>query len=247
MTVQPDWVGWQRSWDLQQEGHLPDREERFGVLLSLVAAVEPRRPLRVLDLACGCGSITARLLKRFPEARVVALDLDPVLLRIAREVFAGDGRVEFVEADLRRPDWAAALPAPEFDAVLSATALHWLRPVELEGVYRGMAAVVRPGGLFADADHVPLESAAGLGRAASRLRPEELPGRETWELWWQRVATEPKLAELLAERRRRFGSLHSEGSAPSDAWHLRTLRAAGFSEAAVVWRRGPDAVVAALR
>ncbi|MGC1407228.1 MAG: SAM-dependent methyltransferase, partial [Candidatus Dormiibacterota bacterium] len=72
------WVGWQESWDRQQARALPDREERFSVLLSLIGAVAGDYPPRVLDLACGCGSITSRVLNRFPSASVVAADLDPV-------------------------------------------------------------------------------------------------------------------------------------------------------------------------
>ena len=43
---------------------MPDREERFRGMLDMVEALVGREP-RVLDLACGTGSITARLLARF--------------------------------------------------------------------------------------------------------------------------------------------------------------------------------------
>lgn len=41
---------WQRSWDHQQEGYMPDREQRIGALVDLVEAVAGAAP-RVLDLA----------------------------------------------------------------------------------------------------------------------------------------------------------------------------------------------------
>ncbi|MGW8402042.1 SAM-dependent methyltransferase, partial [Streptomyces lydicus] len=32
-VVGADWQAWQNSWDRQQEWYLPDREERFRVML----------------------------------------------------------------------------------------------------------------------------------------------------------------------------------------------------------------------
>ncbi len=77
-----DWQAWQRSWDRQQEWYMPDREERFRIMLDMVEALVGTAP-RVLDLACGTGTITARLLARFPEATSTGVDLDPALLAIA--------------------------------------------------------------------------------------------------------------------------------------------------------------------
>ncbi|HUY09539.1 MAG TPA: class I SAM-dependent methyltransferase [Candidatus Dormibacteraeota bacterium] len=242
------WAAWQDSWDRQQRRFLPDREERFAVLAALVGAVVGDSPPRVLDLACGCGSITSRILSRFPLAQVVGADIDPVLLRIAAGVFAGDERVTLTEIDLRTPQWSASLPREPFDAVLSATALHWLSPELLAGVYRSVAALLRPGGVFADADQVPLLATPDLDRAAASLSPASDGVGEGWEEWWERVAQTPQFSSLLEERNRRFGgSLHPAEFTPAAEWHLEQLGAAGFSEAGVVWRRGQAAVVAALR
>jgi ubiquinone/menaquinone biosynthesis C-methylase UbiE len=242
------WVGWQDSWDRQQARALPDREERFSVLLSLIGAIASDYPPRVLDLACGCASITSRVLQRFPSASVVAADLDPVLLRIAEGVFQGDDRVRLATVDLRRDDWAASLPLAEYDAVVSATALHWLAPERLAAVYASAAGLLRVGGLLANADQMPLVETPALDLAAASLSPP--PGRagEEWHEWWQRVERTPRFASLLKERGRRFGGvLHPDEFTPSAAWHIEHLTSGGFSEAEVVWRRGGAAVVAALR
>src|ERR1044072_1538810 len=90
-----DWQAWQRSWGRQQEGDLPDREERVRAMLDPVEALVGPEP-RILDLACGTGSISDRALRRFPGATGTGVDLDPALLAIARGHFAGDGRITFV-------------------------------------------------------------------------------------------------------------------------------------------------------
>ena len=148
------WRVWQESWDRQQEWYLPDREERFRVMLDMVEATTGTAP-RVLDLACGTGSITDRLLKRFPSAVSTGVDLDPALLTIARGTFDGDPRVTFVTADLKDPRWAERLPHTAYDAVLTATALHWLPSEQLRVLYGQIAGLVRPGGVFLNADPPP--------------------------------------------------------------------------------------------
>lgn len=149
-----DWQAWQDSWDRQQEWYMPDREERFRVMLDMVEALVGPAP-RVLDLACGTGSITDRVLKRFPEATSTGVDLDPALLTIAEGHFAGDERVTFVTADLKDPNWRAALPHDTYDAVLTATALHWLPSGDLAVLYGQLAPLLAPGGVFMNADHMP--------------------------------------------------------------------------------------------
>lgn len=104
-----DWEQWQLSWDRQQEFYLPDREDRFRIMLDLVEAAVGPAP-RVLDLACGTATISRRLFARFPDATSVAVDMDPTLLAIARGSFAGDDRITFVTADLAQPDWMDDLP-----------------------------------------------------------------------------------------------------------------------------------------
>jgi trans-aconitate methyltransferase len=75
-------------------------------------------------MACGPGSITVRLLRRFPEAEATLIDVDPALLAIAEGVLGADARVRIVRADLADPGWAKALPAGAYDAVLTANSLH---------------------------------------------------------------------------------------------------------------------------
>ena len=79
-----DWLGWLRRWDAQQEGYVPEREARFTAMLDTVAALLPESFV-ALDLGCGPGSISQRLLARFPAAQAIAVDIDPVMVAIGRE------------------------------------------------------------------------------------------------------------------------------------------------------------------
>ncbi|MER5204417.1 class I SAM-dependent methyltransferase [Streptomyces sp. NPDC002825] len=245
-----DWADWQRSWDRQQEWYMPDREERFGVMLDMVEALVGPEP-RVLDLACGTGSITSRLLQRFPGATSTGVDLDPALLAIAEGSFAGDERVTFVAADLKDPAWAASLPHETYDAVLTATALHWLHSGPLTALYGQLAGLVRDGGVFMNADHMidestPRINAAERARRHARMDREKAAGVLDWADWWALAAKDPVLAEPTARRFEIYGE-HADGDTPSAGWHVDTLRAAGFAEARPVWASPSDVLVLAVR
>jgi SAM-dependent methyltransferase len=245
-----DWTAWQQSWDRQQEWYLPDREERFRVMLDMVEACVGAEA-RVLDLACGTGTITARLLDRFPKAVSTGVDLDPALLTIARGTFAGDDRVEFVTADLKDPHWTDKLPYDSYDAVLTATALHWFHSDPLRTLYEQVAGLVRAGGVFMNADRMADDTTPGINAAERTLRHARMErakaaGAVDWREWWQLAAADPVLAGPTAERFEIYGD-HADGDTPSAEWHARTLREAGFAEARAVWCSPSDAMVLALK
>jgi len=100
---------------------------------------------RVLDLACGTGRHTARLVKA--GARVTAVDFSMGMLAEARKR-VGD-TVSFIEADFTRN-----LPVfAEHDLVVCALALEHVR--DLKPVFAEMARVMRPGGVLVVSDLHP--------------------------------------------------------------------------------------------
>ncbi|MEV4512329.1 class I SAM-dependent methyltransferase [Dactylosporangium sp. NPDC049525] len=241
---------WQESWDRQQEAYLPDREHRLAAMLDAVEAATGTAAPRILDLAGGTGTITLRALDRFPAADVTVLDLDPVLLAIAEASLHARARI--VTADLRRPDWQESLPGG-FDAVLTATALHWLPAERLSGLYREIHAVLRDGGIFVNADHMPddtlPELTARLTARADRQRDARYAAGAvlSWRNWWDHVDADPALAPLVTRRRDLYPDGHTAEWLPPVSWHLEALRGAGFGEVGTIWRGGADAAVAAVR
>ncbi|MCL3859634.1 class I SAM-dependent methyltransferase [Actinotalea sp. K2] len=241
-------VGWVASWDRQQEAYAVGREERFAVVAEVVATVVAARPAPVVvDLGCGPGSLALRVARRIPRARVIGIDTDPLLLALGR---AASPEVDLVEGVVAAPGWTGALPRP-LDAVVSSTALHYLRPDDLLGVYTDLAALVRPGGVLVNADHLPADDAVleTLARDVSR-RPRydaepPLDAATAWSSWWDAVAAEPLLQDLLDERRRR--PQVTDDHPLSAATHSRLLRESGFRHCGVVWQDGPSTVLVAVR
>lgn len=95
-------------------------------------------PGRILDVGCGTGEISERLLELFPEASLLGIDLEPAHLERARQRSARfRGRAQFEKGD------ALELPLPDgtFDLVVCR---HLVQAVpDPARVVRELARVVR--------------------------------------------------------------------------------------------------------
>jgi SAM-dependent methyltransferase len=113
------------------------RPEIFDDLAAL-AGLGPHS--RVLEIGCGTGQATVPLAER--GCSIVAVEIGPQMVAVARRNLARFPRVEVVHAAFE--SWP--LPSEPFDLVLSATAFHWIDP----GVRVSKSAdALRPGGTLA--------------------------------------------------------------------------------------------------
>jgi SAM-dependent methyltransferase len=237
------------SWDRQQSAYVAHREARFEVMLSVLELHTGDAPV-VLDLACGPGAISDRVLAAFPQAATVAVDHDPVLLAIARGAL--DERARVLDLDLVADGWERRLGTDRVDAVLSSTALHWLTPGQLLDVYRAAWRLLPADGILLNADHLRFDDRSPTLRELSERhdrRTQEAghaAGALRYDAWYAEAAQVPELAGLLPERERRFADRPPPPPAPLE-FHLAALRAAGFREVGTVWQYLDDYVVLARR
>lgn len=251
-TAQAEVPGILRRWDDQQAAYIADREGRFAVILDVLALTIGDAPV-VVDVACGPGSLSARVLERFPGARVVGLDHDPLLLRVAEEALAPYGdRVTLLDADLLGDGWpaevAAALDGVAPQAVVSSTALHWLRADQLVHAYAQAAALLAPGGVLLNGDHLRFDDQHPTLKRIAAIHDEETQrrgfgaGAPTWDAWWDEARALPGGEALAAERERRFADRPAHPPT-TVGFHLSALQQAGFAEVAPVWQLLDDYVV----
>lgn len=120
----------------------------------------PDGTAHVLDLGAGTGLELIPLYERFPEVFVTAVDLSEDMLAVLRTRPFAD-RVttvsgDFFEVPFRGEDGTA----PLYDAMISTSALHHFTPEDKVRLYRRVYSVLRPGGLFLNADKTASDPAA---------------------------------------------------------------------------------------
>jgi SAM-dependent methyltransferase len=132
---------------LEERAQLPHRLEGYGALLEAL----PVTVRRVLDLGCGDGEVTARVLEQHPGAEAVACDFSAEMLGRARSRFAGVPAVTVVEHDLDD-----SLPAAwgTFDVVVSAFAIHHVVDERKRALYGEIFECLERGGTFCNLEHV---------------------------------------------------------------------------------------------
>src|SRR5262249_28087914 len=114
-------------------------------LVAEAAAVTTPHARHILDVGCGAGNYTLKLLEFLPNLDATLMDLSQPMLDRARERIsrATAGRIQTIQADIREVE----LPDGEFDIVLAAAVLHHLRTDrEWREVFAAFHRALRAGG-----------------------------------------------------------------------------------------------------
>jgi tRNA (cmo5U34)-methyltransferase len=141
---------------LRRADSLAHRTEGESTLLEFL----PKTVHRVLDLGTGDGRLLALVKtalaaretdgERHGKLEAVAVDFSPAMLEAARVRFAKDPSVTVVTHNLDNP-----LPSlGNFDAVVSCFAIHHLLHERKHALYAEIYAVLNPGGVFCNLEHV---------------------------------------------------------------------------------------------
>lgn len=208
----------------------------YSEMLDVVAFCIPTTAHRVLELGCGTGALSLRILARCPSVQLVTIDYSPRMLALAQEKLhrAGYGdRVVWLEADFGawadHPDGAIQTGDPlvlrnKFDACVSSLAIHHLEDAITQKLYRAVQQQLQAGGCFWNADPVLPES--------PMLETIYQAARHAW-------ATQHGI-DLTAVRSQMGNSIQQGYSGPDRlatlAWHLTALTQAGFTTTAVPWK-----------
>lgn len=144
----------------------------------------PSSCANALDIGCGSGAFSRRLAER--AERVVALDLSPNMIGIAKERSAAFSNIDFQVADVL--SWE--FPAEHFDCVASIATMHHLPIEEMlikmrDALSRGGALLILdlfegegPGDAFSNALALPVSFFLRLTRGG-RIRQDKKT-REAW-------------------------------------------------------------------
>lgn len=92
--------------------------ERSAPFFDLLALVEVRPNLRVVDHGCGTGELTRHLADALPNSNVTGMDSSPQMLDAARAASFANPNLHFEQRDQSQL-------TGEWDLIFSNAALHW--------------------------------------------------------------------------------------------------------------------------
>lgn len=184
-------------------------------LVAEAAAATTPHARSVVDVGCGAGNYTLKLLQYLPNLDATLVDLSrPMLDRACERVRqATGGRVTPIQGDVRE----IALPDGQFDIVLSAAVLHHLRTDdEWHAVFSTFHRALRPGGSLWIFDLV------------------ESPISAVQQLMWQRDGQYLVALKDEPYRDKVFAYVEKEDTPRSLMFQLELLRRVGFEHVDVL-------------
>lgn len=199
---------------------------RYDEMLDAVTRCLPTTSDRILDLGCGTGELSLKLIKRCPKAQVVAVDYSPRMLEFAFQKIQACGyadRWTGIEADFG--DWANNPNTVEigtgFDACVSSLAIHHLMDEMKLKLFQRIHTSLNPNGWFWNADPTLPES--------PQLKELYQAVRNEW------------LQDTSAQVRDRIGSSSPQGHSNPDQLAtlsalMQMLKEAKFKSVAVPWK-----------
>jgi len=164
------------------------------------AGITTERPLRILDIACGCAIKSFALVQTFPNVHVTCLD-SPAVLKVASHLarrMAVSAQAIFLPADL----FTADLGAEVFDAVLVGQIAHYLTAEQNKNLFQRIySALTTNGTLVIDcpmSTDAPSESASFLTLFLWANGGGTAHSFETYKSWLEEIGFQR--IESLSER-----------------------------------------------
>ena len=177
-----------RDWDAATYQRISAPMEALG--RDVVDRLALRGDETVLDAGCGTGRVTAALLDRLPDGRVIGVDGSPSMIDEARANLPAD-------VDLRVADLLELELDEPVDAILSTATFHWI--LDHPRLFARLHAALAPGGqLVAQCGgrgNVAAVKAAGLAVAR---RPPFAEHLEDWGTDWAFAGPEETAGRLRA-------------------------------------------------
>lgn len=209
-------------YDRQRRQLIPGFDDFYGWAAEMVRI--PGGKPRILDLGAGTGLLTSFIAQKYPDGHFTLVDLSEKMLAVAQERFAAAGisrNCEYISSDFIDYPFGD----DTFDAVVSALSIHHLTDGDKERLYRKCYHMLRPGGVFVNADQVQ----APFPAIENHLQ----------QVFRDKIERSGLTAEEIAQAYERT----SFDKPATLARQLDWLREAGFTETDCVYKNGHFAVM----
>ena len=197
-------------------------------LVAHAAAATAPDARTLLDVGCGAGNFTLKLLQRLPKLEVTLIDLSrPMLDRAVERVrAASSGRITASPGDIRD----VSLGESRFDIIVAASVLHHLREDgEWKAVFEKFHVALRPGGWLWIHDFIEHSHPA------------------VQALMWERYGDYLTQLKDQAYRDHVFAYTQQEDTPRSLTFQLDLLRSVGFQQVEVLHKNNCFAAFGAMK
>ncbi|MCX5910117.1 MAG: class I SAM-dependent methyltransferase [Deltaproteobacteria bacterium] len=199
----------------------------LNLIARAAAAVNPQASW-VLDIGCGAGNYTLKLLQSLPNLNVMLVDLSrPMLDRAVQRIRqVSSGEILTARGDIRE----LPLGGLQFDIILAAAIFHHLRTdSEWRDVLAKCYAALKPGGSIWISDYIE----------------HSIPGvqKVMWESYGEYLT-------MLKDKKLRdqvFALMEKEDTPRSVVYQIDMLRAVGFKEAEIIHKNSCYAAFGAIK
>lgn len=135
---------------------IPYYDQMIGALIDTIH-FDKGAAIRIIDLGCGTGTIAKKISEKYPNSKIVCLDIASNMIEIAKHKLSKHKDTQFITGDFAKIEFEN-----KFDVVVSSLALHHLEnDKEKKEFYTKIYNVLTDSGLFYNAD-VVLASTAYL-------------------------------------------------------------------------------------
>jgi len=199
----------------------------LDLITSSAAATNPHAT-RSLDIGCGAGNYSLKLLQRLPDLAVTLIDLSaPMLERAVTRLGAITSQpITTLQGDIRDIEFEAE----SFDIIMAAAVFHHLRgDDEWRSVFAKCYAALKPGGSIWISDLIEHDSPV------------------VQAVMWQRYGD--YLTQLKGEAYREtvYGYIAQEDTPRPLMWQLHLLKEAGFKTVEILHKNSVFAAFGAIK
>ena len=116
----------------------------YNDALNSLLDVLPPRAHFILELGCGTGNVSMRILEKYPQAQLTVVDVAPRMLEITRQKLTHyEGRIQYIESDFD------SFQSPyQFDIIVSSLAIHHLDTKGKERLFDSAFNMLNGNGYF---------------------------------------------------------------------------------------------------
>ena len=126
---------------------IPYYKQMVEALISSIP-YDTNEPIRVIDLGCGTGTISKSISTKYPNSKIICVDIASNMIDIAKHKLSKHVDSEFIIGDFDKIDFTG-----KYNVIISSLALHHLETdSKKKEFYQKIYSLLSKSGVFYNAD-----------------------------------------------------------------------------------------------